>query len=89
MNGLIGLIENRLKSSVGNSGIGLISRMRYREALVECVEHLKFVLEFDGPDIALRAETLRHACDCIGCITGKIDIEDLLDVIFSEFCVGK
>ncbi len=89
LNGLIGLIENRLKSSVGNSGIGLISRMRYREALVECVEHLKFVLEFDGPDIALRAETLRHACDCIGCITGKIDIEDLLDVIFSEFCVGK
>ncbi|KAG1702748.1 tRNA modification GTPase MnmE [Nymphon striatum] len=45
LNGLMGQIENRLKSSVGNSGTSLISRMRYREALVDCVEHLKFVLE--------------------------------------------
>jgi tRNA modification GTPase len=89
LNGLIGLIESRLKSSVGNTSTGLISRMRYREALVDCVEHLKFVLESDGLGAELRAETLRHASDCIGRITGKIDVEDLLDVIFSKFCVGK
>ena len=67
----------------------LISRLRYRNALEECVQHLSYVLDHDISDIELKAETLRHASDCIGRITGKIDVEDLLDVIFSEFCVGK
>lgn len=67
----------------------LISRLRYREALIECLDHLNFVLDNKIADIELKAETLRHASDCIGRITGKIDVEDLLDVIFSEFCVGK
>jgi len=66
-----------------------ISRIRYREALTNCVEHLSFVIDNQVSDIELKAETLRHASDCIGRITGKIDVEDLLDVIFSEFCVGK
>ena len=67
----------------------LISRLRYRIALEECVQHLSYVLDHDISDIELKAETLRHASDCIGRIMGKIDVEDLVDVIFSEFCVGK
>lgn len=37
----------------------------------------------------LRAEDLRRAADALGRITGRIDVEDLLDVIFRDFCIGK
>ncbi len=37
----------------------------------------------------LRAEDLRQATDALGRITGRIDVEDLLDVIFRDFCIGK
>jgi tRNA modification GTPase len=37
----------------------------------------------------MRAEDLRRAGDAIGRITGRIDVEDLLDVIFRDFCIGK
>ncbi len=34
-------------------------------------------------------EELRAAIECIGRITGHIDVEDILDVLFKEFCIGK
>ena len=37
----------------------------------------------------LRAEDLRLASERIGRISGAVDVEDLLDVIFSQFCIGK
>jgi tRNA modification GTPase len=37
----------------------------------------------------LVAELLRRCTDALGRITGRVDVEDLLDVIFSQFCVGK
>jgi tRNA modification GTPase len=40
-------------------------------------------------DHVVRSEHLRLAADALGKITGRIDVEDLLDVIFSEFCIGK
>ena len=86
---LLSEVKNQIRNKVGNREGVLISRLRYREALIDCVEHLSFVLDNHVSDIELKAETLRHASDCIGRITGKIDVEDLLDVIFLEFCVGK
>ena len=82
-------VKAQIRSKLQNHDGVLISRLRYRESLTECVKHLSFVIENEVSDIELKAETLRHASDCIGRITGKIDVEDLLDVIFSEFCVGK
>ena len=86
---LLNEIKCRIKLKLDNYETGLISRLRYRMALEECVSHLTSVTDNNISDIELKAETLRHASDCIGRITGKIDVEDLLDVIFSEFCVGK
>jgi tRNA modification GTPase len=86
---LISEIKKQIRNKLQNHDGVLISRLRYRESLVECVNHLSFVIDNQVSDIELKAETLRHASDCIGRITGKIDVEDLLDVIFSEFCVGK
>jgi len=82
---LADVIDDRL----GNRENALISRMRYREALHECLVYLDHVLDNESLDIDLKAEQLRYASDCIGKITGRVDVEDLLDVIFSEFCVGK
>jgi tRNA modification GTPase len=40
-------------------------------------------------DIEVRSEYLRQASHVLGKLTGFVDVEDLLDVIFSEFCIGK
>ena len=40
-------------------------------------------------DIVLAAEELRYAAQSVGKITGRIDVEDILDTIFGEFCIGK
>lgn len=40
-------------------------------------------------DIVLAAEELRYAARAVGRITGRIDVEDVLDVIFRDFCIGK
>ncbi|MGN6463801.1 MAG: hypothetical protein ACTHLY_21705 [Pseudolabrys sp.] len=37
----------------------------------------------------LVAESLRRAADALGRLTGRIDVEDVLDVIFRDFCIGK
>jgi len=89
LDGILSEVKNQIKNQVRDHDGVVISRIRYREALTNCVEHLSFVIDNQVSDIELKAETLRHASDCIGRITGKIDVEDLLDVIFSEFCVGK
>jgi tRNA modification GTPase len=43
----------------------------------------------DAPLAELRAEDLRLAWRSLGRITGAVDVEDLLDVIFADFCIGK
>ena len=40
-------------------------------------------------DVVIAAEELRYAANAIGKITGAIDVEDVLDVVFREFCIGK
>ena len=40
-------------------------------------------------DVVIAAEELRYAAYAIGKITGAIDVEDVLDVVFREFCIGK
>lgn len=71
--------------SVENSAV--ITRQRYREALVEAVENLK---QFNiDKDIELAAEDIRMAVRAIGKITGKVEVEEILDKIFGDFCIGK
>ena len=44
---------------------------------------------FSLDDVVIAAEELRYAANAIGKITGAIDVEDVLDVVFREFCIGK
>jgi len=52
-------------------------------------EHLRNYLSNERHDIELRAEDLRLAADSLGRLTGRVDAEDVLDQIFSRFCIGK
>ena len=40
-------------------------------------------------DVVVAAEELRYAANAVGKVTGAIDVEEVLDVIFREFCIGK
>jgi len=72
-----------------NSEKAVITRARHRQALVRIVDILSKVL--DTPDLPdeLIAENLRICTRELGRLTGRVDVEDLLDVIFNDFCVGK
>jgi tRNA U34 5-carboxymethylaminomethyl modifying GTPase MnmE/TrmE len=40
-------------------------------------------------DVVLGAEELRYAAQAVGRVTGSIDVEDVLDSVFKDFCIGK
>lgn len=65
------------------------ARRRHSVLLKQGLAELELALDKASSDLEIRAEHLRLASDYIGRITGDIDVEYLLDVIFSEFCIGK
>ena len=77
------VIEDKFTS---NSNL-LITRARYREALSQALQSLDL---FDlDKEIELSAEDIRLAAREIGKITGRIEIDEILDKIFGSFCIGK
>ena len=79
------------KKKMGTQRLTTITQARHRARLNDCLVALKkahFGLQ-NHADLELIAEDFRSAIYCIGRITGHIDIEDLLDVVFKEFCIGK
>lgn len=64
-----------------------ITRTRHRMALEECKLCLERFERATLPELA--AEDLRNAANALGTITGRVSIEELLDRIFGEFCIGK
>ena len=64
-----------------------VTRSRHRNALILTYSHLQNFTTATLPEIA--AEELHCALHQIARITGRVDIEDLLDIVFSDFCIGK
>ena len=64
-----------------------LTRARHREALLEAQAALGRAL--GAAEVALAAEDLRLALRALGRITGAVRIDELLDVIFRDFCIGK
>ena len=87
---VIALIKHKIKNQFkGNEHI-LITRMRHRKNLEDCFNHLKnFHKKSDQNDFDKAAEDIRLASRSLGKITGKFDVEDILDSIFNDFCIGK
>lgn len=65
------------------------ARRRQITLLENGLIELETALRADSINLEFRAEHLRHASNYLGRITGDIDVEDLLDVVFSDFCIGK
>lgn len=86
---LLDLLSVWAVEAVGNSGDILPSRLRHVELLRSCASALGDALGGADQALELRADDLRRAADHLGRITGAVDTEDLLDVIFSQFCIGK
>jgi tRNA modification GTPase len=73
----------------GSGEMALVSRARHRTLLRETVEALARAWRAAGQGDELVAEELRIAIHSLGRLTGRVDVEDVLDVIFREFCIGK
>ena len=87
---LINKIKNKLKNKFISSEDILITRERHRQHLEQCVEHLKnFDDKKKNNDLDKGAEDLRLATRHLGMIVGKVDVEEILGSIFSNFCIGK
>ncbi|MBX3579288.1 MAG: tRNA uridine-5-carboxymethylaminomethyl(34) synthesis GTPase MnmE [Rhizobiaceae bacterium] len=84
---LIGMIEKRARDSVGTTTGLLPARQRHVGLLRQARSHLEGALGHVG--LELRAEELRLAAGSIGRIAGHVDVEDVLDAVFSSFCIGK
>ena len=54
-----------------------------------CLEYLTRFEDFADNDVVLATEQLRQALRQLGKITGRITSEEILDVIFKDFCIGK
>ena len=68
---------------------GLIARGRQRQLLQQTAASLQRSIAAIGEGEELAAEDLRMAAYSLGGLLGRVDVEDILDVIFREFCVGK
>ena len=83
MNKIAEIIDDKFTE---NSSL-LITRTRYREALSEALTALNmFSLD---KEIELSAEDIRLAARELGKITGRIEVDEILDKIFGSFCIGK
>jgi tRNA modification GTPase len=89
---LIAGLADYARSFFAAAESGLVTRARHRKALQETVAALDRALA-EGAKAGGReefiAEELRAAATVLGRLTGRVDVEDILDVIFRDFCIGK
>jgi tRNA modification GTPase len=88
--GLDALRERLAAEAARLAGAGdaaLLTRPRHRAALAEAAEWLAEAEAAPLPELV--SEALRAALRAIGRLTGRVGVEDILDVVFGEFCIGK
>jgi tRNA modification GTPase len=87
MDTLISRLTEKLATLCRPDETPSLTRARHREALERCRDSLTRALKAPMPELA--AEDLRLAARALGQITGRVDVDDLLDVVFKDFCIGK
>lgn len=87
---LIALITERVRDrGLSGAETPVITQARHRQHLQNVLLALEAFLAGGAEQLELRAEELRRAANEIGSITGRIGPEDVLDRVFSRFCIGK
>lgn len=84
---LVAAIEERVVALFSGGAAPFITRARHRQLLGEALKYLENSLK--PLPLELRCEELRLAAGAVGKITGVIQVDDVLDVIFRTFCIGK
>ncbi len=84
---LLKTLETACRDRLAVSAGAVAVRARHRDALSRAAEALERALS--QPDAALAGEDIRLALSEMGRITGRVDVEAVLDVLFGEFCIGK
>jgi tRNA modification GTPase len=88
LDNLLAVIRTRLPDVAEAQVLAIPSRRRHAESLNDGLLQLRQALAAEN-ELDIRSEHLRRASIALGRVTGRVDVEDLLDVIFSEFCIGK
>ncbi|XP_015245951.1 PREDICTED: tRNA modification GTPase GTPBP3, mitochondrial [Cyprinodon variegatus] len=85
------LLQSSIKSMCGDplSGAPTLTQARHRAHLQQCVAALAQYGRYRDTDLALAAEGIRLALTGLGRITGRVGAEEILDIIFKDFCIGK
>ncbi|XP_078314521.1 5-taurinomethyluridine-[tRNA] synthase subunit GTPB3, mitochondrial-like isoform X3 [Crassostrea virginica] len=92
LDGFLQTLQQRLSLICGNplSGNPSLTQARYRFHLEKCQGHLEAFKQYmEFGDVVMAAQSLRNVLYDIGKITGRITSEDILDIIFKDFCIGK
>eukprot|EP01132_Coremiostelium_polycephalum_P005264 gene5264-6555_t len=83
------ILKDLFDMSSADSDAPLLTRVRYKQHLKDCEQALENYLYYFENDIVLASEELRFAIKSIGEITHSVNLDELLDVVFSDFCIGK
>ena len=87
---LLDRLGGQAKDHLAGAEQALVTRARHRHALEEVLAALRRALDGDcARRDDLLAEELRIASRALGRLTGRVDVEDILDVVFRDFCIGK
>jgi tRNA modification GTPase len=86
---LLSALEKRAVALLAGADDAIVVRERQHLAVTKTVAALDAALSPDIPELELIAEHLRSATDELGRLTGRIGVEDVLDAVFRDFCIGK
>lgn len=86
---LLDILSRHLPALEAGSALALPTRQRHALNLTAAREQIQLALSTRDTGLDIQAEYLRLAGQALGRVTGRVDVENLLDVIFSEFCIGK
>ncbi len=82
----LAMLQQRVQQKFTSEAPAL-TRARHRAALTEALAALDHATRVSAPE--LLAEDLRLAMRAVGRITGRVDVEEVLDFVFRDFCIGK
>ncbi|MDG1438884.1 MAG: tRNA uridine-5-carboxymethylaminomethyl(34) synthesis GTPase MnmE [Emcibacteraceae bacterium] len=83
------VLEEQVEKRMELTDTPSLTRTRHRSNLQSAVQHMERFINAERFELELLSEDLRMAARDIGKITGYVDVEDILEKIFTEFCIGK
>jgi tRNA modification GTPase len=89
LDALVAMLTARVSAALGAEEAPVLTRARHRRLALAAQAAITRAMDAlaAGPELA--AEELRAAAVSVGRLTGRIDVEDLLDEVFARFCIGK